>query len=76
MRTLILLLALSIAAPAAATPCDDYRARYNRAKAFGAHDFKCQDRYDGSATSSFSLDLDNYRKFIQSELERRRRNKK
>lgn len=71
MRTLIIFLALC--ATAAATPCDDARRDFNRAKHFGAYDFRCQDRYDGTATSSWRMSPDNFKRFNEAEIKRRKR---
>lgn len=51
MRTLLILLLLTTAA--FARPCDDARQDFNRAKKYGAHSFRCHDRYDGSAVATW-----------------------
>jgi hypothetical protein len=69
MRLLIAFLMMT--GLAYAGPCDDYKARFKRAKEYGAYDFKCKDQYDGSATSSFKMETEAYRKFIKDEAKRR-----
>ena len=71
MRTLIFLLAL--ASTAFATPCDDARKDFARAKKFGAYDFKCADRYDGTATSSWWMNPEGLKAFREAEIKRRKR---
>ena len=71
MRTLIILLAL--ASVANATPCDDARRDFARAKKFGAYDFKCTDRYDGTATSSWRMSPEDFKAFREAEIKRRKR---
>ena len=46
-----------------ATPCSDVKKDYEFAKKYGAHSFYCQDQYDGSATSSWKMNPENYQKF-------------
>lgn len=75
MRTLILAVLLTATA-ANATPCDDARKDFARAKQFGAYDFKCQDRYDGTATSSWYMPPEGFKAFREAERERKRRKKK
>lgn len=71
MRTLIVFLALC--ATATATPCDDARKDFNRAKRFGAHSFECVDRYDGTATSSWRMSPESFKRFNEAEIKRRKR---
>ena len=71
MRTLIILLALASAAHA--TPCDDARRDFARAKKFGAYDFKCADRYDGTATSSWRMNPEGFNAFREAEIKRRKK---
>lgn len=74
MRTLILAGVLAFAASAShATPCDDARRDFARAKKFGAYDFKCVDRYDGTATSSWCMSPEDFKKFREFEIQRRKR---
>ena len=72
MRTLILAVLLT-ASMAHATPCDDARKDFARAKQFGAYDFKCHDRYDGTATSSWRMDPDGFKAFREAEIKRRKK---
>lgn len=71
MRTLIILLVLCTTAQA--TPCDDARRDFTRAKKFGAYDFKCADRYDGTATSSWRMSPEDFKAFREAEIKRRKR---
>lgn len=74
MRTLILAGVLALAAsPSHATPCDDARKDFKRAQAFGAYDFNCQDRYDGTATSSWRMTPEGFKQFRDAEIKRRKR---
>ena len=74
MRTLILEGVLALAASAShATPCDDARKDFKRAQAFGAHSFECVDRYDGTATSSWRMTPEDFKKFRDAEIKRRKR---
>ena len=71
MRTLsIFLLMISTAA---ATPCDDARKDFERARKFGAQNFACADRYDGTATSSWDMKPEQFKKYQEAEAERQRR---
>ena len=73
MKTSIfLLLIISIASTALANPCSDNKQRFERAKKFGATQFKCTSNYDGSATSSFTMTSENHKNFVASEIERKR----
>ena len=67
MKTIIFLLLM--ASTALANPCTDDKQRFERAKKFGATNFKCTDHYDGSATSSFTIDLEGNRKFVTAEID-------
>ena len=71
MRTLIILLAFASAAHA--TPCDDARKDFRRAQKFGAYDFHCVDRYDGTATSSWRMSPEDFKAFREAETKRRKR---
>ena len=71
MKTLIFFLALC--ATAQATPCDDARKDFARAKKFGAYEFACKDSYDGRATSSWSMSPEGFKAFRASETQRQRR---
>lgn len=73
MKTIFVFLLLT--STAFATPCDDARKDFERARKFGATEFKCQDRYDGTATSSWTMSSENYKKFRESEANRRMRKK-
>ena len=70
MKTLIFFLALC--ATAQATPCDDARKDFARAKQFGAYEFACKDSYDGRATSSWSMSPEGFKAFRASETQRQR----
>lgn len=70
MKTIIFLLLMT--STALANPCSDDKKRFERAKKFGATNFKCTSYYDGSATSSFSMTSENHKKFVASEIERSR----
>jgi hypothetical protein len=70
MKTIIFLLLMT--STALANPCSDDKQRFERAKKFGATNFKCTSHYDGSATSSFSMTSENHKKFVASEIERSR----
>lgn len=70
MKTLVLFLTLTTSA--LATPCDDAKRDFNRAKAFGATNFKCTDTYEGASGASWNMELEQYKKFIESELQRQR----
>ena len=70
MKTIIFLLLMT--STALANPCSDDKQRFERAKKFGAYNFKCVDYYDGSATSSFSMTSENHKNFVASEIERKR----
>lgn len=72
-RYLLVLASLFISHISHATPCDDARKDFNRAKKFGAYEFKCQDRYDGSATSSWKMDSESFKAFKASEVVRNRK---
>lgn len=63
MRTLILFLLLTTTA--FATPCDDARKDYRQAKKFGAYNFRCVDRYDGTATSSWMMSDESYKRWTE-----------
>lgn len=71
MKTIIIFLAM--VSCAFASPCNDEKKIFERAKKFGAHSFKCKDNYDGSAKSSWTMDSDGYKKFIESEMELHRK---
>ena len=74
MRTLILVVALGLLTNAAhATPCDDARKDFARAKKFGAYDFHCVDRYDGTATSSWRMLPEDFKAFRAAERQRRKK---
>ena len=74
MRTLILAGVLALAASAShATPCDDARKDFRRAQKFGAYDFRCVDRYDGTATSSWRMSPEDFKAFRDAESKRRKR---
>jgi hypothetical protein len=70
-----LLVFLMLVTSALATPCQDARKDYERARRYGAFDFKCRDRYDGTATSSWRMEMDDYKRFRDSECRRRMRKK-
>jgi hypothetical protein len=70
MKTISILFLLLLASTALANPCSDDKQRYERAKKFGAYNFKCTSNYDGSAASTFSITSENYKNFVASELER------
>ena len=70
MRTLIIFLALTTTA--LATPCDDDRKDFERAQKFGATNFQCVDRYDGSARATWEMTPEQFKEYIDSELERQR----
>lgn len=69
---IFLLLITTTISTALANPCSDDKQRFERAKKFGATNFKCTSYYDGSATSSFSMTSENHKKFVASEIERSR----
>jgi len=71
MKTIIFILLM--ASTAIANPCSDDKQRYERAKKFGATNFKCTSHYDGSANSVFSMTSKNYKNFVASEIERSRK---
>ena len=68
MKTIIFLLLMT--STALANPCTDDKQRFERAKKFGAYNFKCVDHYDGSAASTFSIPSEKYKKFVVSEIAR------
>jgi len=68
MRTIMAFLIMT--GIALASPCDDERKQFERAKKFGASGFVCKDHYDGSASSRWVMDTDNYKRYVASELER------
>lgn len=70
--TLMALLLTHSQAQAYTTPCDDARKDFKRAQAYGATNFKCTDRYDGSATSSWTMEPEKFKAFREAELERKR----
>lgn len=70
MRTLLIFLLLTTAA--FARPCDDARQDFNRAKKYGAHSFRCHDRYDGSAVATWYMDDSGYERFKIREEKRRK----
>lgn len=63
MRTLILFLFLITTA--FATPCDDARKDFKQAKKFGAYNFRCVDRYDGSADASWYMSNEDYKRWTE-----------
>lgn len=71
MKTIIAFLLMT--GVALASPCDDDRKTFERAKKYGAREFKCTDHYDGSASSSFVMDPEDHKKFTAAELERNRK---
>lgn len=71
MRTIVFLLLM--VSTAIGSPCDDDKQRFERAKKFGAYNFKCSSNYDGSAWSSFSMTSEDHKKYVASELERSRK---
>lgn len=73
MKTLIIFLLL--ASTAIAGPCDDARRDFKRAQKFGATDFKCSSRYDGTATSSWNMTPEGFRQYRDSETLRKMRKK-
>lgn len=68
MKIIIFLLLMT--STAFANPCADDKQKFERAKKFGASNFKCTSNYDGSAVSSFSINSENYKKYVAAELER------
>ena len=70
MRTLIIFLALT--ATALATPCDQDRRAFERAQKFGATNFQCVDRYEGSARATWDMTPEQFKKYMAAELERQR----
>ena len=69
MKTLILFLAMTTAA-IAGPPCDDAYRDFQRAEKFGAYMFSCEDFYDGSATSTWKMRDEDFKRFREAEKRR------
>ena len=63
MKILFVFIVLVSTTAAIARPCDDARQDFNRAKKYGAHSFRCHDRYDGSAVATWYMDDRGYERF-------------
>ena len=70
MKTLIIFLALT--ATALATPCDNDLKDFERAQKFGATNFQCRDEYEGSARATWDMTTEQFKAYMDSELERQR----
>ena len=64
-KSLIILL-LFIPTVGWADPCKDRLKEFEKAKSFGASNFKCHSEYDGRATSSWVMSPEDYSKYKEA----------
>lgn len=66
LQKALILLILLIPTVGWSDPCKDRLKEFEKAKSFGATNFKCHSEYDGRVTSSWIMSPEDYQKFKEA----------